>query len=305
MRISTIQKLKLPEGVRIPYFGGKLYKFMTAMERNSIIRLHVDDLCLNQEPRKEKIIVSLTTFPARIEVVGFAIKSLFNQTIRPDRIVLWLAENQFASEPLPELLQQLVRCGLEIRYCEDLKAHKKYHYALKEQKKDELVITYDDDLIYPEDSIERLYRCHKEFPECIVCNRAQEACFQDGKLMPYATWRVLSDVGVKEPSSKLFPSTGGGTLYPYGKISPIAFQIDQMKLLAYTADDLWMRFMSALQGTKIVKTRKYHKTFSVLEDSQEESLQEINCIGNENDRALERLSVAYPEALKNIMDLRD
>ena len=70
--------------------------------------------------------------------------------------------------------------------------------------------------------------------------------------------------------------------------------------IAFSADDLWMRFMSALNGTKIVKTVKNHKTFTVIDGSQAESLQVENCIGGANDKALTLLKQNYPEAFDNI-----
>lgn len=54
--------------------------------------------CKNKlQPRKsgEEIIVSLTTFPARISTVWITIETIFRQEVMPDRIVLWLAKEQF------------------------------------------------------------------------------------------------------------------------------------------------------------------------------------------------------------------
>lgn len=300
MQIKTLDQFKLPEGLRIPFFGGKIYNFISDLERKLIKELPVDGLSLNNVPRDEKIIVSLTSFPARIDCVGYSIKSLFNQTVKPDRIILWLATEQFENTQLPELIKKLKEKGLEIRFCEDLKSHKKYHYALKEQNPDELIITYDDDLIYPEDSIERLVKLHTEYPDCIITNRAQAAAFENGEFLPYAQWAVRSSVGVREPSSVLFPSTGGGTLYPYNAVNKETFNIEKMKEVAFSADDLWMRFMSALNGTQIVKTVKNHKTFTVIDGSQTESLQVENCYGGANDKALSSLKQNYPQAFDNI-----
>ena len=301
MKIRTWDFFKIPEGIRIPYFGGKIYELISKIERSKIKKLDISSLNLNTEKREEKIIVSMTSFPSRIDVVGYAIKSLFNQTIKPDSIVLWLAEEQFAEFRIPEMLNDLCKQGLEIKFCDDLKAHKKYYYALKEQKKDELIVTYDDDLIYPEDSIERLYKTHLSYPGCIICNRAQESFSNKGKLTSYFSWKVNSKEGVLEPSTKLFPSTGGGTMYPFESVSKEAFNINIMKEVALTADDLWMRFMSALVGTKIIKTRKNHRTFTTIDGSQKESLQIVNCLEGENDRVLERLSTRYPNAVKAII----
>ena len=142
---------------------------------------------------------------------------------------------------------------------------------------------------------------HKKFPDCIVCNRAQFCTEENGGLGKYDTWTVYSSEGVKSPSTRLFPSTGGGTLYPYQSVDEEAFNDDVMRVTALTADDLWMRFMSAKKGTKVIKTRKAHRTFSTLEGSQTEGLQQENCIGGENDRALDRLSARYPDALAEIL----
>ena len=45
--------------------------------------------------RKEKIIVSLTSFPGRINEVWICIESLMRQTFKPDAIELWLSLKQF------------------------------------------------------------------------------------------------------------------------------------------------------------------------------------------------------------------
>ena len=301
MKQKDLDFFKIPEGIRIPYLGGKIYDYISNIKRKQIQELELTNFKLNTESRKEKIIVSLTTFPARIDAASYAIKSLFNQTLKPDKIILWLAKEQFCDFQFPDILQALCDRGMEIRFCEDLKAHKKYYYALKNQKRNELVITYDDDIIYPEDSIEQLYQKHLFFPDCIICNRAQLSSEENGRLTSYSTWKVNSSVGVDNPSMKLFPSTGGGTLYPYGSVNEEAFNIKIIKEIAFSADDLWMRFMSALNGTPIIKTKKNHRTFTTIEKLQTESLQTLNCLGGENDRTIERLSKRYPKALKTIL----
>ena len=71
------------------------------------------------------VIVSLTTYPGRIDQVWKTISSLLNQTLKPKRVILWLAKEQFPAGKLPESVQRLTTRGLEICYCEDLKSHKK------------------------------------------------------------------------------------------------------------------------------------------------------------------------------------
>ena len=76
------------------------------------------------------VIVSLTTYPGRIDQAWKTISSLLNQTLKPKRVILWLAKEQFPDQQLPESVQRLTGRGLEIRYCEDLKSHKKYFEAM-------------------------------------------------------------------------------------------------------------------------------------------------------------------------------
>ena len=44
---------------------------------------------------ESRIIVSLTTYPARVQGVWVTIASLLNQTMKPYKVILWLAEEQF------------------------------------------------------------------------------------------------------------------------------------------------------------------------------------------------------------------
>ena len=45
--------------------------------------------------RNQKIIVSLTTYPKRIGTIWLTIETLMRQRVKPDEIILWLAQSQF------------------------------------------------------------------------------------------------------------------------------------------------------------------------------------------------------------------
>jgi hypothetical protein len=296
--------LKIPEGIRIPFFGAKWYWFITKLENRYIRNIQIKDYPLNTYPRKQKIIVSLTTFPARIEVVHYAIKSLMLQTYKPDRIILWLAENQFSKNTLPPILNELTKLGLEIRYCPDLKSHKKYFYAMKERGGD-LLITYDDDIIYAPDSIERLMKYHKQYPDCIICNRGFEILFDNnGNIQSARKWRIITNEGVKNPSNKIMASTGGGCLYPPNSVSNTVFNWEYIHDCALTSDDIWMKAMELLGRTKVVKTSKYHKTFSLIENSQKEHLAELNDIQGQNDVTVNKLLCLFPTLFDEVKKLK-
>ncbi len=48
-----------------------------------------------QELHAPRLICSLTTFPARINGITSVLNSVYNQTLQPDLLILWLAEDQF------------------------------------------------------------------------------------------------------------------------------------------------------------------------------------------------------------------
>ncbi len=45
-----------------------------------------------------KIIISLTSFPERMDEIHYALYSLLTQTFKPDMLVLWLGEEQFPNK---------------------------------------------------------------------------------------------------------------------------------------------------------------------------------------------------------------
>jgi len=302
MNRRLIEKMKFPESVRIPYFGGLSYRFFSKLENGIVEKCEIPTQPLNTQKRDETVTASLTSFPARIEYVHLAIKSLMLQSYKPDRIILWLANEQFPDHALPESLLELQKYGLEINWCDDLYGHKKYYYCIREQKKNEVVITFDDDILYPVDCIKRLMQKHREFPGCLVCERAQarKDAAKENQDNP-GRWAVISDVGCVSPSYGLNPSPGGGCLIPYGAFYKDAYDEEKIRELAYKNDDLWYMFMAAENGTKIVKTRKYHKIFTLINGSQTVQMATENVVGNKNVTVMNTLAKHYPTAYMRIM----
>lgn len=270
------------------------YLFVSWLE-NKLITAIPDEECFiaPKSNNATTVTASLTTFPARIKEVKYAIKSIMLQTTPPDRVVLWLAESQFPEKQVPENLTPFIGHGLEVRFCEDLRSHKKYYYALQEQQPNELVVTFDDDIIYHPHSIERLLEQHTKYPDCIVCNSAHIITFDaDGNVNDYHKWGTTSD-GIAQPSMILSPLTGSGCMYPYGMLTEEAFDKEKIKSLAFTADDLWICFMSKIANRKICVPEKVSRTFSVVSESQTVHLGQVNCIEDGNNNTIKNLSREY------------
>ncbi len=235
------------------------------------------------------LIVSLTSFPARIDKVHVALESILAQTLRPDRIILWLARDQFPSleRGLPESLLNLIPQGVEIGWADrDLGAHKKYCYVLRENP-DAIVITVDDDLVCPNDLVSTLYRSYLRFPKCISALRTHLMTFSpDGQLMPYKTWRMTCVDYVNRPNTALFATTGAGVLYPPHVVPPSALDHDVFMKVCPHADDVWMKMITAAAGISVVNPSHRKCVLKVVDGTQENALWESNVMSGGNDRQI-------------------
>jgi hypothetical protein len=227
------------------------------------------------------VIVSLTSFPARINRVWIVIESLLRQSVKPKMIVLWLSREQFpALQSLPKSLLSQRKRGLDIRLVDgDLRSHKKYYHALLEYPNDFLILV-DDDVFYPTKMIEELVNTSNRFPSSICCHRALRITQVQGVHSNYADWTELKSKS--GPSSDIFFTSGGGTLIPPRSLHPLVLKADVFTRICPYADDVWLNAMCRLNGTDVVKTNFYSALLPVLH-YKDHTLYEINVLCGQND----------------------
>lgn len=252
-------------------------------------------------PKSEalQIIISLTSFPGRIKTVNQTVETLLAQTWNADRIVLWLAESQFPKKEreLPKKLLALRERGLEIRWCEDLRSYKKLVPALKEFPND-IIVTADDDLLYPRNWLEPLVFAFLKNPNHIHTRRAHEVAFANtNTLAPYAKWE--KEIGSHPPSFNNFPTSGGGCLFPPNSLHDDVLDVSKFQSLCPNGDDIWFWAMAVKKGTKI-NVPEAGFTLHFVEGTQNVALWKENVNGGENDRALSRILETYPEILEKL-----
>ena len=198
---------------------------------------------------RDKIIISLTSYPGRISLVWMTAASLLNQTKKPYKVILWLAKEEFPKEELPASLRRLKKRGLEIEFCEDLKPHKKYFYTMQKYP-DCFVVTADDDIFYPENFLEKLWKGYEKYPDTIICHWSHKIGMDEhGNFLPYNSWE---DNREDEPSFLNLAVGCNGVLYPPEALGEEAFQIEKIKGLALFTDDLWLKCMSVQSGKKVI-----------------------------------------------------
>lgn len=239
----------------------------------------------NEQYCDHKIIVSLTTFGKRIYDVHLTIESIMEQTMLPNRIILWL-DYSFQNRSLPRALQMLQQRGLEIMYCDDIRSYKKLIPTLNLCPND-AIITIDDDVIYEFDLLERLIYAYIENPSYIYCHRYHKMKFVDGKFMPYSKWdKVCSDM---TPDVFNFPTGVGGVLYPPHSLDSEVFNQKIFMDICPYADDVWFKAMSVKKGTLVKKVYSHSQLsedFLLNISVQDESLQIKNVDNCLNDKQL-------------------
>ena len=236
---------------------------------------------------KQRLICSLTTIPKRIQFVKYPILSMLHQTVRPDRIVLYLGSELFKGVKLPEDLLALRSEGLIIRYVEDVRVHTKYYYAFQEYP-DSLILTVDDDVVYDKRLIEALLLQHEEYPQAVVCSRAHRITFEaDGKAKPYSQWEW--EAKTKGEDMDLLATGVGGVLYAPALFHISPCQKELMLKLSPTADDLWLKAVEFANGIPVATIKGSH-WLAGIPDTQEVSLNATNVHQNMNDLYWEKLS---------------
>ena len=214
---------------------------------------------LKTRERKPLIIVSLTSFPPRIPTLWRTIESIMRQTVKPDKIILYLTESQIGKiESLPQSLLRLRKRGLEIKLCkEEIRSHTKYFEAFKEYP-DDIVVTVDDDLYYRSDLIDNLLKCHNKYPNAIIANWIKEI---SPNTPNYKEW---TDGKVSGLSHHYFLLGVGSILYPPKCMYKDIFNVDLIKSLCLTADDVWLSCMALMANTPIFYTAYKYNYLPIL-----------------------------------------
>ena len=286
-----------------------LYKLYVRIKRkkflfeNNIIINRPKRNCLNKSKRKERVIISITSFPARIPYINKVILSILNQTFKPDKIVLWLAKPQFPNQEceLPKALLSLCQYGLEIAWVEkDLKSYKKLLPALKNYP-DDIIVTADDDVYWKKNCLEILMSSFEKEPAAIHCHNITRIQKVDGH---YDS--IKKTEGMKNSVLYCNKLVGNaGVLYPPHCLDQEVFNEKKMLELAPTSDDIWFWCMALKNNTKICWVEHAIEKIIYVEGTQENTpcLHKVNDIGGEKRPFLIHLNLLLNEyALGHLLD---
>lgn len=210
------------------------------------------------------LVVSLTTYPPRINSAWLAIESILRQTLKPHKVVLWIAKEDLTKMTIPQSLEVLQGRGLDIRV-----SNTNYRVATKlipslSEFPEANIITGDDDRCYDPTLVQALWQRHREFPACIISPAMKDIRFSPKRGgIDY----LLEDDAIVDPnncapydhSGDMFKDPGfyifegfRGVFYPAGCFTKEVFNQEVYNSLTPVADDPFFVAQAILKGTKSI-----------------------------------------------------
>lgn len=255
---------------------------------------------VTKDKRDPRLIVSLTSYPARINTVYKTINTLLNQTIKADEVILWLSDEQFPNleEDLPQNLLRLKSLGLTIKWCKDFKSYKKLLPALVEYPED-IIVTADDDVYYQSDTLERLYEAYKKDSKNVYVRRSVRLELQNNKLSRVSA-RKYGYNCLKNASYFNQLMGGSGCLYPPHSLFKDCVNYDIVSQTVPTHDDVYFWTMAVLNNTKIQVIGGFDVDLHFVEDTQNVGLINVNkkeSVGVSLEEAYGIMLQKYPQIL--------
>lgn len=250
--------------------------------------------------KKKEVVVSLTTYSRRTETVHKTISSLLNQTVCPDKIILWLDEEEFSKDTIPDELSALQSNIFRVEFCENTKSFKKLIPTL-EKYPDATVITFDDDFEYPPTIVEHLLAYNKKYPDCIIGARGRVIRVEDQEIKPYPDWQFIQLEQEIKSKTALLPIGYAGILYPSNSLHQDVFNKSLYQSLCPTADDLWFKAMAMLNNSEtVIMPLSASAGMKPIEGTQEDALYLTHNAGDANTKQMRAVVSHYPELQKLI-----
>lgn len=255
------------------------------------------------------IVVTLTTIRSRLKYLPRVMDSLSQQTMSPARIDLNISREPYllddgVSED-DHILRELKKDPrIRVNWVPNIGPYRKIwpfleaHFS-KSDEKERVFVTVDDDTLYPDHFLEQLYNSYLQH-DCVIAFRGRHIEMVGENISPYHDWTWGRDL----PSINNLPTGKDGVLYSTKFFTKDFLDLDAVKSIAPTADDLWIKWHCSMNGVPAVilnpeACSSDFKSFPLIsyeKADREHSLYSVhNSAGSQkkNDLAVEKLEKFY------------
>lgn len=225
------------------------------------------------------IYITLTTISERLDKIWPVIDSLHKQSLLPREIILNISEDAYlldkgVKKNDPRIMALKKFPLLRINWTRNTGPYRKIlpfmesHFA-SGATSDKLFITVDDDTLYPDYFVETLYKKYLE-TDGIVAFRGRHITLKSQSINSYTEWKL----GITKPCMNNLPTGKDGIIYNTKFFTKDFIEYDVAKELAPTADDLWIKWHTGLNGVKATilnpeAATSDYKSFPVVDYSSE------------------------------------
>ena len=244
---------------------------------------------ITKKKRKRPVILSITSYAARLSNIYPTMASLMQQRTKPDRIILYLPVGLIK---IPKDIKSLSKRGLEIKWTDDIQSYKKIIPTMQDNP-ESLIVTADDDIIYPSFWLRKLLNAYEKEPQYIHCYRAHYMKKKtDKEMKKYNEW-FLESAGFQGPHINLFPTNGSGTIFSSDLLGADCLNRQVFMDICPTADDVWLRAMSLCKNVQVKKIQRYSLVLLNTENDRINPLGHINIFLQKNDVQIARVFKKY------------
>jgi len=221
--------------------------------------------------------ISMTSISSRTDGLHHTLRSVLTQSYSDVRINLYLSKEPYlldkGFEDVPETLlalQQEYPGQLRIVFVPNTGPYRKLVPFLRENwGLSKLVVTADDDTIYPETWLQGLLDAYGRY-QCVISYRGHQINVSSKKVYPYLSW-MRSRITLN-PSPLILPTGKDGVLYNTAFFPISVLNMDVAMRIAPTVDDLWFRWNLAYNGINAFIVNTDYRSGTFEETDFEDSL---------------------------------
>lgn len=283
----------------IPFYVLSPLRYLVRFLANKILPFWFKHTAIPSRRPMTDVIVSFTSFPARINNVWQVVECMMRQTIMPQKIILWLSKEQFPTrESIPISLRNRENDFFEIRMVDgNIKSHKKYIYVCEEYPNNPILLI-DDDIYYHTNFLKDLYQEYQK-NKGVVCYYCFEMAYdKQGNLLPYNCWTEIEYE--RSESNNLFFGSGGGIIFTPSMLYKDVTNAKIATQLTPLADDIWLNAMARLGNQKILKI-KSGLHMPIIQGANNTNLFSANVSDGGNDVQIQAINKYYKDKLNKII----
>ncbi|CAM4092594.1 glycosyltransferase family A protein [Bordetella tumulicola] len=203
----------------------------------------------------EKVIISLAAISSRMANLHLTLVSLLEQDFTDFEIRVHVSPDAFLLDEgvvdIPVECQKLLERTDKIKwlYTRNIGSYRKLLPVLADPLvNNALIVTADDDTVYPADWLSTLVYYYRRY-HCIISYRGHNMRRDANGFVPYRRW-MKAKIG-KNPSLFLLPTGKDGVLYHTSFFDRDVLNVHQAMRLARTADDLWFKWHTAINDIPV------------------------------------------------------